>query len=246
MTPLELYRSGELRAAIKALGDELRANPLDIKRRTFLFELLCFAGEYDRAEKQLNVLADTNNQTLAGTLLYRSALHAERTRHDMFLKRDLPHVDEVALPATGTWNGQPFADLCDADPRIGTNLEVFIAGSYTWIPLHYMRHLEIEKPETLRDLIWARARVETSPAFRLQDLGEVLIPVLAPLSSKHSDELVNLGRTTVWEAAEPEDTVDEVLYGQKLMLIDGEEIPILELRSIQWDPAAKESHHAPA
>ena len=181
MTPLELYRSGELRAAIKALGDELRANPLDIKRRTFLFELLCFAGEYDRAEKQLNVLADTNNQALAGTLLYRSALHAEKTRQEMFQKRDLPNVDSAAGPIAGNWNGESFADLRDADPRIGANLEVFIAGSYTWIPFHYMRRLEIEKPETLRDLIWARARVETSPAFRLQDLGEVLIPVLTPL-----------------------------------------------------------------
>src|SRR5271156_2429850 len=205
MTPLELYRSGELRAAIKALGDELRVNPLDIKRRTFLFELLCFAGEYDRAEKQLNVLADTNNQALAGTLLYRSALHAERTRQEMFLKRELPQVDADAAPASGTWNGEPFADLRDADPRIGANLEVFIAGSYTWIPLHYMRRLEIEKPETLRDLIWARARIETSPAFRLQDLGEVLIPVLAPLSSQHPDEAVQLGRTTVWQPAEAED-----------------------------------------
>jgi type VI secretion system protein ImpE len=246
MTPLELYRSGELRAAIKALGDELRADPLDIKRRTFLFELLCFAGEYDRAEKQLNVLADTNNQALAGTLLYRSALHAEKTRQEMFSKRELPHVDAAVEPVSGTWNGEPFTDLRDADPRIGANLEVFIAGSYTWIPMHYMRHLEIEKPETLRDLIWARARVETSPAFRLQDLGEVLIPVLAPLSSKHSDESVQLGRTTVWEDATPEDTVDEVLYGQRLMLVDGEEIPILELRSIKWDAPPEESQHAPA
>jgi type VI secretion system protein ImpE len=246
MTPLELYRSGELRAAIKALGDELRSNPLDTKRRTFLFELLCFAGEYDRAEKQLNVLADTNNQALAGTLLYRSALHAERTRQEMFSKRELPKVDADVAPVSGTWNDEPFTDLRDADPRIGANLEVFIAGSYTWIPLHYMRHLEIEKPETLRDLIWARARIETSPAFRLQDLGEVLIPVLAPLSFRHPEEVVQLGRTTVWQAAEAEDSVDEVLYGQRLMLVDGEEIPLLEFRSIQWDTTAKESEHASA
>ena len=56
MTPQELYRNGRLREAITALGDELRKNPLDAKRRTFLFELLLFAGEYDRAEKQLEVL----------------------------------------------------------------------------------------------------------------------------------------------------------------------------------------------
>jgi type VI secretion system protein ImpE len=44
MTPLELYRAGQLGQAIKALGEELRSFPLDVKRRNFLFGLLCFAG----------------------------------------------------------------------------------------------------------------------------------------------------------------------------------------------------------
>jgi protein involved in temperature-dependent protein secretion len=44
MTPLELYRAGELREAIKALGEELRKTPLDAKRRTFLFELFVSRG----------------------------------------------------------------------------------------------------------------------------------------------------------------------------------------------------------
>jgi hypothetical protein len=33
MTPLALYRDGKLREAVTALGDELRSNPLDVKRR---------------------------------------------------------------------------------------------------------------------------------------------------------------------------------------------------------------------
>jgi type VI secretion system protein ImpE len=69
MTPQELYREGRLREAIKALGDELRKNPLDARRRTFLFELLLFAGEYDRAEKALEVLAGGGKDAAAGTLL---------------------------------------------------------------------------------------------------------------------------------------------------------------------------------
>jgi type VI secretion system protein ImpE len=230
MTALELYRQGELNAAIKVLGEELRSNPLDTKRRTFLFELLCFSGNFDRAEKQLDVLADGNSQTAAGALLYRSALHAERTRQELFAKRAYPEAHHSAESLTGTWNGQPFSGLSDADPRIGANLEVFIAGSYTWIPMKYMVRLEIEKPESLRDLLWARARVETSEAFRLQDLGEVLLPVLSPFTFQHVDEGVQLGRSSVWEASGD----DEIPFGQKLMLIDGEEIPLLELRSLGW------------
>ena len=49
MTATELFQQGKLRQAIEALGGEVRNAPLDAKRRTFLFELLCFSGEYDRA-----------------------------------------------------------------------------------------------------------------------------------------------------------------------------------------------------
>jgi len=243
MTALELYRNGRLKEAIAVLGDELRSHPLDTKRRTFLFELLCFAGHFDRAEKQLDLLAGSGGQTAAGALLYRSALHAERTRQDLFAKREYPEHHASAQPAPGTWNGQPFSELRDADPRIGANLEVFIAGSYTWIPMIYMEHLEIEKPEGLRDLIWARARVETSSAFRLQDLGEVLIPVLAPFSSSNPDENVQLGRMTIWET--PEGQQEEVPIGQRMLWIDGAEVPILEIRSLVWQKTAEEAADAP-
>jgi len=103
VTPLALYREGKLREAIKALGDELRSNPLDAKRRTFLFELLVFAGEYDRAEKQLDLLAGANAGAAAGTLLYRSALHAERTRQAMFASHETPPLTEDAVHG-GVWN----------------------------------------------------------------------------------------------------------------------------------------------
>jgi type VI secretion system protein ImpE len=237
MTPLELYRAGELQEAIKVLGEELRGNPLDTKRRAFLFELLCFAGNFDRAEKQLDVLAGASTQAEAGALVYRSALHAERTRQELFAKREYPEARGADSPLPGTWNEGEFSEIRDADPRIGANLEVFIAGSYTWIPMKYMERLEIDKPESLRDLLWARARVQTSKAFRLQDLGEVLLPVLSPFTFKHADQVVQLGRASVWET---DDTDAEIPYGQKLMWVDGEEIPLLELRSIEWKPRAEE------
>jgi type VI secretion system protein ImpE len=104
MTPLALYREGRLREAIKALGEELRSNPLDAKRRTFLFELLLFAGEYDRAEKQLDLLAGANADAAAGTLLYRSALHAERTRQACLPTMKLLLKDEPVMAEHGMGN----------------------------------------------------------------------------------------------------------------------------------------------
>ena len=242
MTPLAHYREGRLREAIKALGEELKSNPLDAKRRTFLFELLLFAGEFDRAEKQLDLLAGANAEAAAGTLLYRSALHAERTRQSMFANGETPPHKEEAVH-NGTWNGNPFREMSDADPRIGANLEVFLAGSYTWIPIHYLRKLEIQPPANLRDLVWAQARVETSSDFRLQDLGEVLLPVLCPLSSRHAEESVQLGRETAWE---PDETHGQVPFGVKMMDVDGTDVPLLEIRSIAWNAPEKESEDASA
>jgi type VI secretion system protein ImpE len=242
VTPLALYREGKLREAIKALGDELKSNPLDAKRRAFLFELLVFAGEYDRAEKQLDVLAGANAGAAAGTLLYRSALHAERTRQSMFANRETPPIKQEGV-YPGVWNGTAFNEFRDSDPRIGTNLEVFLAGSYTWIPVHYLRRLEIEPPANLRDLMWARARVETSADFRLRELGEVLLPVLCPLSSRHQDETVQLGRESAWE---PDEAHGEIPYGAKIFLIDGAEVPLLEIRSVTWTGPEKESQDAAA
>lgn len=241
MTAAELYRSGKLDEAIKALGDEVRANPLDTRRRTFLFELLCFAGNFDRADKQLDFLASVSADAAAGALLYRSALQAERTRADLFLQGKYPEGD-VVVPA-GERDDAAFHELQDADPRIGANLEVYIAGSYTWIPLKYMEELRIEPPKNLRDLLWARAEIKTTSAFRLQDLGEVLLPVLAPLSFQNADDAVRLGRATVWKA-----NIDgtELPAGQRMLLIDGQEVPLLEVRTVRWNQTAKGASDASA
>ncbi len=42
MKAQELFQAGKLDEAVQALGAELRDNPADARRRTFLFELLCF------------------------------------------------------------------------------------------------------------------------------------------------------------------------------------------------------------
>ncbi len=225
----DLYRAGKLDEAIQALGASLRDNPTDSQRRTFLFELLCFAGEYDRAEKQLEVLGQGGKNAQLGTLVYHGALHAERTRQEMFRTGSYPR-GPAPRPASGTLNGRPFTSLTDADPRIGARLEVYAAGQYTWIPFEHLVSIRMEAPKRLRDLLWAPAIVRPGPAFRNYDLGEVLIPALAPLSAQHADREVRLGRVTEWQEIEDG---EQAPIGQKLLLVDDEEFPILEVRELQ-------------
>jgi type VI secretion system protein ImpE len=225
----DLYRAGKLDEAIQALGASLRDNPTDSQRRTFLFELLCFAGEYDRAEKQLEVLSQDGKNAQLGTLVYHGALHAERTRDEMFRTGSYPR-GVAPRPVSGTLNGQPFTTLTDADPRIGARLEVYAAGQYTWIPFEHLVSIRMEAPKRLRDLLWIPAIVRPGPGFKNYDLGEVLVPALAPLSAQHSDREVRLGRVTEWQELADG---DQAPIGQKLLLVDDEEFPILEVRELE-------------
>lgn len=226
-----LYKAGQLSPAIEALGMELRKQPGDTKRRTFLFELLCFAGEYDRATKHLDVLAAAGPEAESGAMLYRAALHAQRTREDMFARGELPVQSDLPSPA-GICNGKTFQTFTDEDDRVGTNLEVFLAGSYTWIPFRYIESVELQPPTRLRDLLWAPAILRTTKDFRLQDLGEVLLPTLAPMSWKHADDAVRLGRTTVWQ----EDAdAGPVPVGQKVFVTEDTDYAMLELREVRFD-----------
>jgi len=243
MTARELYQAGKLAEAVQALNGELRDNPGDTKRRTFLFELLCFAGNYDRADKQLEILAQENKDAQMGALVYRAALHAERTRCDVFQKKEYPQTGGSSEPEVikGTWNGKPFESISDADPRIGARLEVFAAGQYLWVPFEHIASIEIQPPKRLRDLIWAPAILRTGPSFRDRELGEVLLPVLAPFSFQQEDDALKLGRVTDWREIESGEVVP---FGQKTFLIDDEEAPILELRHLEIQPASSVDQHA--
>ena len=93
----------------------------------------------------------------------------------------------------------------------------------------------MEAPKRLRDLLWIPALVRTGPAFKGKELGEVLIPVLCPLSFEDSETNVKLGRATEWR----EKTDGAVPVGQKMFMVDGEDIPILEVRKIEFNAAAE-------
>lgn len=236
MNARELYQAGRLGAAIQAIISEVRDNPTDPRRRTFLFELLCFAGEFDRAEKHLEVLSGDSPDAMTGSLLYRAALAAERCRLDLFTAGTYPAAKPDAAPLQGTLNGKPFEDVEDADPRIGPRLEVFAAGQYLWLPLEHLESIEMEAPKRLRDLLWIPALVRTGPGFKGTELGEVLVPALSPRSFRHADEEVKLGRVTAWE----EDASGAAIpYGAKCLTVDGEDIPLLELRKLEITAASE-------
>ena len=228
----DLVRAGKLDEAVDWLSGHLRDNPTDARARTALFELLAFQGDYVRAEKHLTVLGEGAKDTVVGALVYHGALHAERIRREMFEKETYP----APLPASsaelaGSINGRPFQSISDTDPRIGARLEVFGAGDYFWIPFRQIQTIAIQPPKRLRDLLWIPARVTTAPGFQQRELGEVLIPALSPLTFQHPEGEVRLGRLTEWCADEQG---REHPYGLKMLSVNGEDFPILEIRRLEF------------
>ena len=142
-------------------------------------------------------------------------------------------MNGAATAVQGKLNGKEFQTLSDADPRIGEKLEVFAAGDYMWISFQDIAAVHVDVPKRLRDLLWMPAKLVTGPSFRSRDLGEILLPAISPLSWQHPEDEVRLGRVSEW----CEDEAGEVApFGQKALLVDGEEVPFLEIRELEIYP----------
>ena len=77
---VKLFRNGQLTEALVAQTDWVRSNPTDHPARLFLFELLAFSGEVDRAGKQIAALSLEDPELILAAKNYHDCLESERTR----------------------------------------------------------------------------------------------------------------------------------------------------------------------
>ena len=86
MDAKQLFDNGNLQGAISQLTADVKANPLDLRNRIFLFELLCFMGDFQRAERQLDAVAQVSGDATVelGIEIYRGILRAEASRRQLF------------------------------------------------------------------------------------------------------------------------------------------------------------------
>ena len=87
-----LLRAGGPRAAIEQLKQDVRKSPRDARMRTFLFQLFCIFGEWDRALTQLTVVSELDPLALPMTQTYRAAIRCELLRERVFAGARTPTV----------------------------------------------------------------------------------------------------------------------------------------------------------
>jgi type VI secretion system protein ImpE len=260
MKAKELLDAGHLSAAIEQLNQEVRSRPTDSHLRTFLFELLCFAGDYARAERQLDVLAQQEATTEVGVQVYRNVLIAERARRRLFSEGLCPnflfdpppyvHLHLGALNCLREGNSTAAAALLAESISSRQHLNGRVDGQlfrdFRDADDLIAPFLEVIVHNTYVWLPFAQINHLTiSIPKRLRDLlwipatleshhgpvGAVFLPVLYAGSSEHADDQVKLGRMTDWQAV-----ADGLALGvgQHLFFIDDQDRGLLEVREIEF------------
>ncbi len=257
MTPEDCLKLGNLDEALRLLQDRIKKQPSNPQDRVFLFQLLSVMGQWDRALTQLAVVKELDDSSIAMVLMYRQVIACERIRERVFLGQEEPIVvgtpkqwialmiqslrlaaeekyeasqtvrmqafDE-APSVSGSLNDESFEWLADSDTRIGPVLEAIVDGRYIWTSWENLQSVVIEAPVDLRDVVWLPAH------FVWKNGGENygLMPARYPRSYQ-TEPLLALSRKTIWQEL-PHDI--HIGYGQKMLLTDQSEYPLMEVRTI--------------
>ena len=80
MDSKELIKANRLSDARTQLIEEVKASPADAGKRTLLFQVLSFCGEWDKAERHLDILVMQDSRSETGVQVYKNLLSAERER----------------------------------------------------------------------------------------------------------------------------------------------------------------------
>lgn len=253
-----LLDAGNLGGAVEAVLAGVKKNPTDVSLRTFLFELSCFAGDWTRAEKQLDVIGHQDANTMIGSMIYRQCLDAERKRERLFsdgLKpeflADPPDYVYGLLTANNRIREGNLAEAREILDKIEEDRPAFACR---------VNGVQVEDFRDYNDLtscvleviikdsyVWVPLeqveKIEFVPPKSLRDLfwiqatletangtnGDVLIPSMYVNSNKNQNDQVRLGRMTDWREAGGDIYIGE---GLKLFFIEGKDTPILELKEV--------------
>lgn len=259
--------AGNLDAAMEAALSVVKKNPNDGKARTFLFELACFAGNWDRAEKQLDVIGHQDTTAMIGSLIFRQNLKAERDRLKLFSDNQKPDFiispPDYVIGLLMANNRLREGNAAEARKLLDEVEEQRPAFSCK------INGVEAEDFRDYNDLtscifevivkdqyVWLPMehveKIEFIAPKSLRDLywiqakvetvngtnGEMFFPALYANSFKSGNDQIRLGRMTDWRDAGEEIFIGE---GMRMFWSDGQDKPILEINEIEFNHQTEET-----
>ncbi|MGK9169336.1 SciE type virulence protein [Inquilinus limosus] len=259
----EHFQAGRLSEAIAAGLAEVKAKPGDTAKRAFLAELMCFAGEFERADRQLDVVADQDPGAALGLALFRQLIRAAQARAEHFTAGRLPEFLEPPAPHLQQLLEAGIA-LRDGRAEEAGRLVAEAEAARPPCPGR-LDDTEIADLRDIDDLVapvfeiltstgkyyWVPmervAAIEFHPPERVRDLlwrrasmtvvdgpeGDVYLPVLYGAATAEADDGARLGRITDWQGG---DGAPALGIGQRCWLAGETAVPILQARRFEARP----------
>jgi type VI secretion system protein ImpE len=263
MDAKQLFDSGNLQGAISQLTADVKASPLELRNRIFLFELLCFAGDFQRAERQLDAVAQVSGdvKTELGVQMYRQILQAEdirgkiikgESRQPKFLFEP-PSYTALHLQALTKLKDQHFDEM-EALLNESSKLQKNLPGQIDNVPFEDFRDGDDLLAPFLEvfiqaDYVWLPLeqvlRFEIQAPRTLRDL--LWIPAKIELPEQPATD-VFIPVRYCGSSGHPDDSVKlgrmtvwepvgeekNLGKGQRTFLIGGDERSLLEIRKIEF------------
>ena len=259
MTPQELFKAGSLQESIAAATEEVKRHPTDTSRRGFLCELLCFAGDFQRADVLLDALSNQDPQAALGVSLFRQVLRAEQARQDFYKQGRVPEFLDLPEPHLKL-HLEASILLREGKPKEAAalleqaeELRPSVSGTCDGAAFDDFRDIDdmtagfFEVLTSTGKYYWIPAEridlIEFRAAERPRDLlwrrahavvrggpdGEVFFPALYGGTCAESDNLLRLGRMTDWRGGEPKCGI-----GQRMFVVGEDDRTIMELKELTF------------
>jgi type VI secretion system protein ImpE len=265
MDPRDLIKAGRLAEARKQLTEEVRAAPADLGKRTLLFQVLAFCGEWGKAEQHLDAIVAQDLKKETGVQVYKNLVGAEKERLEVstLVKRpsflpETPPFAEAYFAGLQKLRDQKIEEAEALLDQIGTERPE-VRGTLDGTPFVGFEDTDAFLSLFLEAIVHGRyvwilfesiREIVLSPPKTLFDLlwveGHVTtweglalnchLPVLYPGSSSHEDERVKLGRMTDWI---PLGGAFSRGVGQHVFQVGDREKALLEIREVSFHPPEK-------
>ncbi len=269
MDAQDLIKAGRLSDARKAAVEEVKSSPGDIGKRTLLFQILSFCGEWDKAERHLDTMAAQDPSRETGIQVYKNLLQAERERIEVagskarpsFLPAIPPYAEvyfaareklaEEKIEEAQALFGQVEAGLPALSGTLNGESFAGFKDTDAFLSLFleamvHDRYLWIPI-ESIRELSISAPKTlfdllwVTAHITTWEGLSlGCYLPVLYPGSYLHEDERVKMGRITDWS---PLGWPLAKGMGQHVFQIGQEEVAILEIREVLFKAEAESNEN---
>jgi type VI secretion system protein ImpE len=258
MSASDLFKAGKLQDAIDAQLKEVKSAPADHGKRLFLFELLCFAGDLERARRQIDAVNYGEMERDTAVLAYCKILDAEQARRRLFSEGLSPqflatppeHVHLRLEAVNRLREGRPveaaeaLARAAATTPTVVGQLngkafgslrdaDDLLAGILEVFSQGNYFWLPLEQIDTLSVNApkYPRDLLWAPAHLEVRDdpAGDVFLPALYPGTHEHSDEHIKLGRSTDWRNVEGGPVLG---VGLRTFLVDDDALTLLEWRQL--------------